>query len=387
MTMMQYNMSERERFIETLLFGKPDKIPLTPGLGRESTRQRWHKEGLPRHIDTSPEITAEAYRQAGGTLELAKYGELFSVNERMIPQFAEKVIERAERSQIVQDWKGNICEISNKYTIEHLRNAIDFVTRRWIKCPVESRKDWEKMKRRYDADDPSRLPQNPEALGKKLADRDYPIEINFSGPFWQLREWLGFENLCMMFHDDPKFVQEMIDFWCEHVTRLMKKMFKYFVPDIVHISEDMAYKKFSMISPAMCREYLLPVWKQWGQVIKEAGVKIYDIDSDGFIGELIPIWIEAGVNCCDPIEVAAGNDIVKFREQFGRQMAFRGGVDKRAMAAGGKIIEDEIKRIEPVVADGGYIPGCDHGVPADVSWPNYVHYTKLLAQATGWLQV
>ena len=378
-------MNERQRYIETLLFGKPDKIPLTPGGGRESTRQRWHKEGLGEGIDSLEEITAEAYRQAGGTLELARYGELFRVNERMIPQFAEKVIERKQRSQIVQDWKGNICEISNEYTVEHLRNAIDFVTRRWVKCPVESRKDWEDMKRRYDGDDPSRLPENPETIAKKLADRDYPIEINFPGAFWQLREWLGFENLCMMFHDDPEFIQEMIDFWCEYITQLLKNMFKYFTPDIVHISEDMAYKKFSMISPAMCTEYLLPVWKQWGQVIKEAGVKIYAVDSDGYIGELIPIWIEAGINCCDPIEVAAGNDIVRFRKDFGKDMAYRGGVDKRAIAEGGTAVEKEMRRIRTVIEDGGFIPGCDHGVPSDVSWPNFVYYTKLLANVTGWL--
>ncbi len=165
----------------------------------------------------------------------------------------------------------------------------------------------------------------------------------------------------------------------------MKNMFKFFIPDIVHISEDMAYKKFSMISPEMCRQYLLPVWKQWGNVIREAGIKIYGIDCDGYIGELIPIWIEAGINSCDPIEVAAGNDIVRFRKDFGKDIAYRGGIDKRAIAQGGKIIEKEIERIMPVIEDGGFIPCCDHGVPSDVSWPDFVYYTKLLAKATGWL--
>ena len=66
-------------------------------------------------------------------------------------------------------------------------------------------------------------------------------------------------------------------------------------------------------------------------------------------------------------------------------MAYRGGIDKRAMARGGAVLEAEIARLRPVIDDGGYIPGCDHGVPADVSWPNYAHYVRLLAQATGWL--
>ena len=66
-------------------------------------------------------------------------------------------------------------------------------------------------------------------------------------------------------------------------------------------------------------------------------------------------------------------------------MAYRGGVDKRAMARGGQTIRDELARLEPVVHDGGYIPSCDHGVPSDVSWPNFVDYARRLAQLTGWL--
>lgn len=377
-------MNPRERELEALRFGKPDRIPLMPGNGRESTRERWYKEGLPRD---EQDISAYAYRQAGGRIE-ANYGraiERFTVNERMIPQFEEKVIERREHSQIVQDWKGNICEIGNEFTVEYLRNAMDFVTRRWVKCPVETRADWEQMQRRYDPDDAARFPENPGELGKRIADRDWTIELGLSGPFWTLREWLGFENLCTMFHDDPAFVKEMIEFWENYIARLLEKTFEYVIPDIIHVSEDMAYKCFSMVSPSMTREFLLPTWRRWGEIIRKAGVPIYAMDSDGYIGELIPLWIEAGINVCDPIEVAAGNDIVEFRRTFGHDIAYRGGIDKRAIAKGGRTIEDEIKRIEPVIRGGGYIPGCDHGVPSDISWPDFVDYVKLLAGVTGWL--
>ena len=122
-----------------------------------------------------------------------------------------------------------------------------------------------------------------------------------------------------------------------------------------------------------------------GDVLFDPSIPLYGVDSDGFIGELIPLWMEAGVNFCDPIEVAAHNDINDFRKRFGRQMAYRGGVDKRAIAAGGQVIEDEIARITPVIDDGGFIPSCDHGVPADISWDNFVNYVKLLAKRTGWL--
>jgi len=127
------------------------------------------------------------------------------------------------------------------------------------------------------------------------------------------------------------------------------------------------------------------VYSHWGKIIMEAGCPIYAMDSDGFIGELIPIWSEGGILACDPVEVAAHNDIVDLRRRFGRKMAFLGGIDKRAIAKGGSVIEAEIARISPVIEAGGYIPGCDHGVPADVSWPDYVRFVQLLARETGWM--
>jgi uroporphyrinogen decarboxylase len=154
---------------------------------------------------------------------------------------------------------------------------------------------------------------------------------------------------------------------------------------MVHLHEDMAYKEHPMISPEMTREFLLPTYQRWGALVKGHGCRLYAMDSDGFIESLIPVWIEGGINVCDPMEVAAGNDLQRLRKRFGRAMAFRGGVDKRAIAKGGRAIEAEIERLAPVIRGGGFIPGCDHGVPADVSWPDFVRYTELLAKETGWL--
>ena len=157
------------------------------------------------------------------------------------------------------------------------------------------------------------------------------------------------------------------------------------VVDRVLISEDMAYKEKSMISPAMAREFLAPAWRRWAGEARQAGVRIIDVDSDGRVDELIPIWIECGINVCDPMEVAAGNDLNECRAKFGRNIAYTGGIDKRAIAKGGDAVKAEIERVSPVVADGGYIPGCDHAVPPDISWSNFVRYARLLADMTGWL--
>jgi len=66
-------------------------------------------------------------------------------------------------------------------------------------------------------------------------------------------------------------------------------------------------------------------------------------------------------------------------------MAYWGGVDKRMMAKGGEAIRRELRRLEPVIRGGGFVPACDHGIPSDVSWPNFLDFCDLLARINGWL--
>ena len=399
-------MNQRERYINALTYKPVDRCPLEPGYPRESTLRRWRVEGLPEGADYYRHVM----ELLGIEMEYPAPIE-HGVVTRMIPVFDEEVLSHENGHYIVRDWMGAITEISDQYDYTYIRNAIDFVTRKWHKFPVETPEDFAEMKKRYNPDDPSRLPAGAHDMKQSLSGRDYITRFSVNGPFWQLREWLGFENLCTAFIERPDFVREMIDFWRGYVLRLFDIASALIPFDCFAISEDMAFKAHSMISPAMAREFLLPVYKEWVTAAKRRGVKIIDMDSDGYVAELIPIWIEAGINVCDPIEVAAHNDIAIYRSEFGDRMAYKGGVDKRAIAAGGSVMEREVARVAapfvsgsvaapfmadssaPFIADGagplltagGLIPGCDHGVPHDISFANYIEYTRLLAQITGWL--
>ena len=401
-------MNARERYVAAMTFGTPDRVPFTPGGPRESTLTAWRGQGLPAGADWRAVLLDTLHLPAGIIHSFADVGADF----RMIPQFEEKVLEHKDGHYVVQDWKGNVCEISDQFDVSYLREARDFVTRRWIRCPVENAGDWERMKPRYDVNSPGRLPRgegvsplgpagvSPADECKETAGegkmpsrhkggtpspRQVPIRVAFAGPFWQMREWCGFEGLCLMMIEQPDLVDRMAAFWADFVAAMLERIFRHVTPDAVLIGEDMAYKIKAMISPAMTRRFVMPSWKRWGAMAKRAGVPVLEVDSDGYVGELIPLWIESGVNVCSPMEVAAGCDLVEFRRQFGRRIAYSGGVDKRCIARGGESIRRELDRLAPVIKDGGFLPSCDHGVPSDVSWPDFVDYARLLARLTGWL--
>ena len=365
-------------------FGKPDRVPLQPGGPRESTLAAWHTQGLPEGVywyDYLMELL-------GIEREVTRPRVDLGVSFIMMPTFEEKVLAHADGHTIVRDWMGAITEISDTYDYTYIRQAKDFVTRKWHSFPVESREDWEeKLRWRYDPEAPGRFPEDFEARCAALRERDYVLSIAFSGAFWQLREWCGMEGLCMLMVEQPAFVEEMEAFWADFMLRTLEPILRLAPPDHVVVNEDMAYKLHSMISPTMARRFLMPSWQQWIEAIKAASPEtVVEMDSDGYNAELLPLWIEAGFDAVSPMEVAAGNDIVAYRREYGDRIAFRGGIDKRALAKGGDVMRAELERVvPPLLATGGYIPGCDHGVPPDIAWPDFVEYTRLLAEMTGWL--
>ncbi len=99
-------MTPRERYIATLLFQSPDKIPFEPGRPRESTLRRWRAEGLPLGDDWY----ATLCREIGIPAESAAcpLGDSL-VDFKMNPKFEEKILEHRDGHYLVQDWMGNIA--------------------------------------------------------------------------------------------------------------------------------------------------------------------------------------------------------------------------------------------------------------------------------------
>ena len=233
-------MNERERFRETLLFGSPDRIPLEPGDPRESTLEAWHQQGLPEDVewhDHLMEVLGIRHEPSQPRVDLG-------VSFQMIPTFEEKVLEHRDGHYIVQDWMGAITEISDEYDYTYIRSPKDFVTRKWHRFPVQSRQDWgKKIRWRYDAHHPDRFPHDFRERCRTLQYRDYVLRMDVNGPFWQLREWCGFEKLCLLMVDEPGFVQEMVDFWTEFVMQMLEMFLAQVQPDYVQVSEDMTLLK------------------------------------------------------------------------------------------------------------------------------------------------
>jgi uroporphyrinogen decarboxylase len=151
--------------------------------------------------------------------------------------------------------------------------------------------------------------------------------------------------------------------------------------DEVSMGEDVSYNHGALISPEMMKEFLFPYYQQLLSNVKarnkdKTKTVHFGVDTDGYIDKVIPLYMEVGMDRTFPIEVASGNDVIEIAKKY-PELKLHGGIDKRILAMDKEAIDSEIDRIMPLMKKrGGYIPDCDHGVPENVSFENYLHYRR-----------
>lgn len=160
---------------------------------------------------------------------------------------------------------------------------------------------------------------------------------------------------------------------------MAKKVFAAGVTlDWVWLWEDMAYKAGSLVSPAWVKRVMAPRYRKVVDLLREHGVSALILDCDGNVDELLPIWVDCGINAIYPLEIAAGMDPLAVRKEFGRNLIITGAVDKRALAQGKAEIDAELEKCRQLLSYGGFFPSVDHHIPPDVPYRNIVYFLNEL---------
>lgn len=249
----------------------------------------------------------------------------------------------------------------------------------FMEYPVKDRGDFDLIRNMYTDRYEERLYPNWVGEVKRYRREGYVVWLynDFWGFFGVLRQLMGLERLSIMFYDDPKFIKDILEFYTGYTLKFWSYILGKVKVDYALIWEDMAYKKTSMISPLMFKEFLLPYYKQLAHFLKNNGVDKVFVDCDGNVEVLIPLWIEGGVDGVYPMEVQAGMNVADIRKKY-PELLICGGIDKKALARTKQDIDRELEKAEFVLKSGGYIPFVDHAIPVDVSWENFKYYrTKL----------
>lgn len=94
---------------------------------------------------------------------------------------------------------------------------------------------------------------------------------------------------------------------------------------------------------------------------------------DGYIERLLPLLIESGIDCIQPLEARCGNDVRIYKEKYKEKVSFIGNINADVLASDKDSIYQEVKsKVQIAKENGGYIFHSDHSVPPTVSLENYL---------------
>jgi len=358
-----------------------DRIPIhdSPWV---STIERWHNEGLP------PEVNPAEYFD----YELVGFGADTS------PRFPVKIVEENEEYIVRTTPYGGLRRDHKDYS--STPEVIDY--------PCKSRDDWEEIKERLTPDH-DRVDWEGDWLAGTDADErgdDSMLETGRTDrrlglPGWQrahdegrfifygagfgygtMQSYVASEQLLMLVATDPDWVRDMY----ETDATLDIQMYEImkdggFQFDGAWLFCDLGYRNGLLFSPHHYDEQLRPTFQRLVDYFHSEGLPVI-LHSCGCVKELIPRFIEDGLDCLQPLEVKAGMDLVELKETFGDQIAFMGGIDVRAMAdPDPTVIEEEIKTKIPVAKEGGgYIYHSDHSLPDNISFAQYCRALGLVRE-------
>ena len=329
--------------------------------------ERWQSEGLP---DDIPQGELFGFDKPGRF----SVGMLGWCEPPFVPALKEQVLEETSDHQIIRDAAGRTMKVfrgrRHGFMPTYLKHAVT--------CEADWRADVEPLL------SPA-TPQRWEGFDAhldtiRLADQaGKMIVLGGIGGYMYLRALVGPEQILLMFLDDPALIHAMMQAWLELTDTVAARVQEAVEIDEVFLAEDICYNHGLLISPDMVREFLFPYYGQLLNNVRsrQRDKKLYfQLDTDGNCDEVIGLYSEIGLNVMSPFEVAANNDVVEIGRKH-RDLVILGGIDKRVLAAGPEAIDRHLAHIMPPMLDrGGFIPTCDHGVPDDVSYGNYLHYRR-----------
>jgi len=318
-------MSNRQRFQETMHYGRPDRPPYFEEGIREEVVAAWRQQGLAADADLA-------------TLFPSDPTEYIEPEFDPLPEF---------------------------------------------ECWPSSRAELVELEKRLDPADAARLPENWAEQVQSLRDRDTVRMLQVHQGFFLsagVMGWGRFADVMRALTGDPGYVHRLMEICGEFTASLTERMLAEVSIDAAVFSEPIGDNGGPLISPAMYEEFVLSSYEPVLQVLRRHGVDTLVFLTYANARLLIPSILERGFNCLWACEVFGdAMDYRDIRREFGRDLRLIGGIDLDALRQGRDAIREEIEtKVPPLLASGGYVPLADGRVREDVTFEDYAYYRETL---------
>lgn len=322
-------MNSRERFLETMRFGNPDRVPYFEEGIRKEVLQAWRGQGL----DSGAELAGMFANDGRQEVEIDGYPH---------PGF--------------------------------------------IRWPVSS-SGLNSLRRRLKPNE-SRLPEGWRKKVTLWRARQGVLMLEVHHGFFLsmgVNDWRRFHQVMESLTDQPDYVLKTMQIEAEMVAKLAERFLAEVQIEAAIFSEPIGGNNGSLISPRMYEQFVLSSYIPVLDVLRHHGVEVIILRTYANARVLIPSMLKFGLNCLWACETnAAAMDYRSIRKEYGCDLRLIGGIDLDVLREGREAIRREVEeKVPPLLAQGGYVPLADGRVRADIPLENYIYYRKFLEKVTG----
>ncbi|MFO7715095.1 uroporphyrinogen decarboxylase family protein [Desulfosarcina sp.] len=325
-------MTQRQRFLGTLLGGETDRFPFFDLDPEEDTLRRWRREGLPRYQSVAAYFQLETHHSVG----------------------------------------------LNLHSYPFYRQAPGILT------------DPSAFDRHYDPDQRSRYARNFVKQGERLRQKGRVLYVDASGggllQMLGVGDWDSLRLACFALVNRPRAVADLLDritdFYCVCLKRVLSK-----VPvDYASFYEPIASNTAPVVSPAMFARFAIPGYRKVIDLLKRYQVRLRILcTTGGNLTPLLPALIDAGINGLWISNIrSAGMEYPRLRRQFGPGIALIGGIDATALVRDEASIRKTVAQTVPGLLESGrYLPCLDDRPRSNIALARYRWYRRLLGEIAG----
>ncbi len=203
----------------------------------------------------------------------------------------------------------------------------------------------------------------------------------FCGVFEQAKHWIGDAETLIAPHDDPRGFAALLD----EITEWKSGLYGAYAAsgvDLVWIGDDLGTQRSLVMSPAHYRQWYRPRHERIIAHVRARGDVRIAFHCCGHVTPLIPDLIEIGIDVLEAVQAEA-MDLAFLKREYGRDLAFWGGVGAQSVLARTtpeQVITGVRETLAIMAPGGGYLAAPCHTLTDEVSWEAIVAFHEAVRE-------
>jgi uroporphyrinogen decarboxylase len=211
------------------------------------------------------------------------------------------------------------------------------------------------------------------------------VILNLRDGWSDMRDLLGYEECLMSVLTEPEHFRALLDRVVDHNLALAAAAVERWGIGVIATTDDVATATGLLMPAEVYVEVLGPAFRRTIAGFKALGCLTVK-HCDGDARELVDFWIDAGIDCFDPVDPGAGLTMEGFKRRYGDRICLKGNIDCTSALCTGTEDEvaDEVRRCILTGGPEGLILSSSNTIHRGVRPENYRAMIEALRRFGTW---